>query len=283
MYIVKGNYIFFHIPKTGGKSLYKYFLIRNMLEFANEHGKYVDFFQIKEARVLKPIGYETFLHFQNINDTIKKDPTLKVHAGNFKWDEETAHMTFVFQNITQEPHLISKNYKLFATIRNPIDWYISFYHHNKSMTTKSNNATSFTNICNVLSFEQFIEEYVERAKIGLYTKIVSNFTMPVDFNLFSRVTYEEKELLYNNFDELSPITFLKMEDIKKEMLKYIPEICSDLKNSEFLHVNQSVVGPPTSDGRKKYLEFFDKSREFLLQKEDMLREKDKLIFEKAGY
>ena len=67
------------------------------------------------------------------------------------------------------------------------------------------------------------------------------------------------------------------------MLKHVPEICSDLKNSEFLHVNQSVVGSPTSDGRKKYLDFFEKSRELLLQKEDMLREKDKLIFEKAGY
>ena len=67
------------------------------------------------------------------------------------------------------------------------------------------------------------------------------------------------------------------------MLKYIPEICSDLKNSEFLHVNQSVVGPPTSDGRKKYLDFFEKSRELLLQKYDIIREKDALIFERADY
>tara|TARA_Y100000310_G_scaffold139007_1_gene138146 strand:- start:379 stop:1227 length:849 start_codon:yes stop_codon:yes gene_type:complete len=282
MYVVKGNYIFFHIPKTGGKSLYQYFLRRDMLEFANEHGKYLDFFRVKEKRSLKPIGHETFLHFQNINDAIKKDPTLKAHDGSFKWGEETSAMISLFQNISQDPYLISKNYKLFATIRNPIDWYISFYNHNNGGWVKHDQPNSFVNICNILNFEEFIEKFVEKANIGLYTKFVCSFILPADIGINSAAKDRKKEYLYNNFDELCPpITFLKIENIKEEMIKHVPEVCSDLENSEFLHENKGVAG--AYELREKYLEFFEKSRELLLQKEDIIREKDKLIFEKAGY
>ena len=192
MYIVKGNYIFFHIPKTGGKSIYQYFLRRGMLELATEHTKYSDFIKKTVTREYKPIEYETYLMF---SEPEPASGSLRHQVRVENEDKQIGKMETIIDKFLTSPNIISKNYKLFATIRNPIDWYISFYHHNITSQTKRKIPNSFVTICNLLSFEEFIEEFVEKTNIGLYTKIVSNFTMPVDFNLFSRATYEEKELL----------------------------------------------------------------------------------------
>ena len=279
MYIVKGNYIFFHIDKTGGKSIYEYFLQHNMLEFANEHGKYSDLFPNKNGLYvdmkLSPITRESSLI------TTSKSPEEQTENDKKIFEQEADSMMLFLEKIVQNPDQILKNCKLFATIRNPIDWYISFYHQNLRNPRKE-GSKSYSNICKALSFKEFINEYLEGKNIGLYTKMMCNYTLPININTKARINNEQKDFLYKNFDELCPpITFLKIENIKEEMLKHVPELCSDLENSEFIHVNKGTAG--YDESRKKYLEFFDKSREFLLQKEDMLREKDKLIFEKAGY
>jgi hypothetical protein len=134
----------------------------------------------------------------------------------------------------------------------------------------------------LLSFEEFIAEFVEKANIGLYTKTVCNFILPIRINTRAMVKDKEKSYIYNNFDELCPVTFLKIENIKEEMLKYVPEICSGSENDEFLHINKGGE-QKNQESREKYLDFFEKSRELLLKKYDTIRDKDKLIFEKAGY
>lgn len=276
MYIVKGNYIFFHIPKTGGKSIYRYFLERDMLEFATSHTSYNEL--ISERQNIKLIFKPKSLQ---VYKNMSKLPEHVTNSDEGQWEKEKNEMLASFENIIRDPVKEVKNYRMFATIRNPIDWYISFYNHAKHMPTKDNDS-SFTKICSVLTFKDFIREYVENANVGLYTKMVCNQIMSTTVSPHKRINDEQRKALYDKL-QVNPITFLKIEKIREEMLNHVPEICSDLEKEEFLHVNRGVVGPPTSSGREEYLDFFEKSHKYLLQKYDIIREKDNLIFEKAGY
>ena len=112
--------------------------------------------------------------------------------------------------------------------------------------------------------------------------MICNQTILSKVDSHNRITDQSKVDLYEEFNN-SCINFLKIENIKEDMLKYAPEICSDLQDNNFLHINRGVVGPPNASGRKEYLDFFKKSYGHLLEKYDIIREKDALIFEKAGY
>ena len=247
-----------------------------MLEFATSHTSYRELFSDTESikLIFKP---KTLEAYQNMS----KPPEHFTKSDEIQWEREKNEMFDCLKNIIQNPVDKLKGYKVFATIRNPMDWYISFYNHAKNMPTKDNNS-SFTKICSILSFKDFIKEYVENANVGLYTKMVCNQTTLTKTDAHNRLTEEQEKKLYENFNN-SCVNFLKIENIREDMLKYIPEICSDLQDNNFLHVNRGVVGPPNVSGRKEYLNFFEKSYGHLLEKYDIIREKDALIFEKAGY
>ena len=266
--IITDNHIFVHIPKTGGKSVTE-FINQNKECLSTRQGNYI--VKIREPEEGTP---EKSFEMLSVLDYCSHIPIRWI--GRYDMEH---------------------SFKLkFCTIRNPWDWYVSYYFYSKvyerqywqQILNKESVANFNQWVQKMLNHEYLNVEYsdqesknypllrrfqhMEKFDIGLCTQMFLDYCLVLDLGDI------EKEQLDAKLVEsrLGVNKVCKLETLKNDLLNIFKESKIQLQNESIPHIQNKERPYPFNFLKSRY-DFYEE------ETKNLIYEKDKLIVEKYGY
>jgi len=263
--IITDNHIFVHIPKTGGKSVTE-FINQNKKCLSTREDNYIIKIREPEEGTLDaphvPLNFCSHIPIRWIN----------------RYDME-------------------HTYKVkFCTIRNPWDWYISYYFYadiaNKNFWQQKIDQQFVGNfnqwVQKLLNNEYLDVEYshseyenypllrrfkhMKKLNIGLYTQMFLDYCLVLSLDTIS-IDDLNIELINSR---LGVNNVCKLENLKHDLLSIFRKSKIELHNKDIPHVQKTNRPYPFNYLKSRY-DFYEE------ETKNLIYEKDKLFVEKYGY
>ena len=169
---------------------------------------------------------------------------------------------------------------VFTSVRNPLDWYVSLYHKHKAALDKSFFKSSFKGTEN---FDEWIRKFlnIKFKKLHDLNFLKLNYfgIGPYTYRLMKAIYTEDitRKIVRGklNFDHLK---IIKLENINYELSTLLAEIYSFDKEKQLTLETNLSERPKTNKGvHGHFSEYYSE------ESENLVREKDKIIFDYFGY
>jgi len=215
------NFLFIHVPKTGGNS------IQNILRNYSEDNivslaKHQD-------------GVERF-EVRNDKYKINKHSTLEIYKKEI------------------EPKIFKKLFK-FSTIRNPWDMCISFYFspHRGNVEWNRDNFKNFIKtvptIRNYVTTKTFLEKFIEKIKRKLHINIrIKDNNKPLDANIDFLIRFEKLNEDFKKVCEIIEIPYEELPHRNKSSRKHY----SEYYDKELIELVRNRFSDEINYGEYKY-------------------------------
>jgi hypothetical protein len=154
---------------------------------------------------------------------------------------------------------------IFSTIRNPWDWYVSWYHGSVVRSLKEGKATGpFAHLYNK-NFKEYLRNLFFNAKGKAHD---------VDFEICRSGNYGPYSFRFINCcsENFKRIEFIKCENLERNLIQLFKEKDIDINEKELLSLEKI-----NNTKRKDYREYYDD------ESIEWVRQKDRMIVDNFGY
>jgi len=186
---------------------------------------------------------------------------------------------------------------IFGTVRNPWDWYVSYYSYGKAKPVPRNTLhAGAMNAGWVDGFDYWLGELfraglhgAEPRRIGnqIDTALMNTLGIGPYTYLFVQRYFEDPEVVFKNWNVDSILSgdlgtracnhFCRVEDLRNELLRFFDSIDLELTSEQHSLLMSYPIKNNTNPGNRVTETFYDE------EKSALIREKEELIVRMFGY